>query len=378
MVNNDALQPPVARLGSKVELSFDDFTHSYTRYIYKVELCNADWTPATEVFESDWLVGFNEQPIEDYETSFNTTLLYTHYRVSFPNANTRLKMSGNYRVTVYADESDRDDEPVLEACFMLLSPEMSISASILTNTDIDVNQSHQQIQYSLSFGQRKVIDVSRELHTVVLQNRRWDNAVIDLMPNIQRNGAAEWTHRRELIFPAGNEYHKFEILDPHIGGMGVEQIDWFDPFYHATLYPITPSHNYSFDEDTDGAYIIRRSYDEDNDTQSEYLFVHFQLKSTRLPGGDVYVTGQWDNGFPDPACRLSYDEAAGIYEGSLLLKQGYYNYQFVQADSEGRGVTNHTEGNFYQTENEYIILVYHRPIGSRHDALVGYATIKSK
>ena len=137
------------------------------------------------------------------------------------------------------------------------------------------------------------------------------------------------------------------------------------------------SRKYSY-KMANGSVNVRRSYDEDNDTQSEYLFVHFRLQTPRLPGGDVYVTGQWDNGFPDPACCLSYDESSGDYEGAVLLKQGYYNYQFLQADSEGRGTGSRTDGDFYQTENEYIILVYHRPIGARYDALVGYASVKSK
>ena len=378
VVNNDALQPPVARIGARVELSFDDMTHQYARYIYKVELCNADWSVASDVFESDWLDGFNNQPIENYENSFNTTVLYTHYSITFPNENTRLTLPGNYRVTVYADEDGRSDNPVLEASFMLLSPEMSISAKVLTNTDIDVNQQHQQVEFAVGYGQRRVVDVNRELHTVVMQNRRWDNAVHDLMPNIQRNGAAEWTHRRELIFPAGNEFHKFELLDPHIGGMGIERMEWFDPNYHATLFPIRPTHNYSYDEDANGSYIVRRSYDEDNDTQSEYVFVHFVLQTPRLPGGDVYVTGLWDNGFPNPQYKMHYDEQAGAYECAALLKQGYYNYQFMQPDNDNRGMTSRTEGDFYQTENEYIILVYHRPIGERYDALVGYYRMKSE
>ncbi len=397
VVNNDEMQPPVTRVGGKVVLSFDDLTHEYARYIYKVELCNADWTAASDVFESDWLDGFNAQPIEDYETSFNTTQLYTHYAVAFPNENTRLLLPGNYRVTVYADETGRDSSPVLEAAFMLLAPEMSIAAEVLTNTDIDFNQSHQQLQYSLGYSQRHVVDPSRELHTVVMQNRRWDTAVIDLQPNMQRNGAAEWNHRRELIFPAGNEFHKFELLDPHIGGMGIDRMEWFDPYYHATLFPATPAKSYVYDEDIDGGYIVRRSYDEDNDTQSEYVFVHFLLKSPRLQGGDVYVAGQWANTFPDPQCLMHYNEQQGAYECAILLKQGYYNYQFLQLNegtdsnkdryrdrnrdskmSRPQGTTARTEGDFYQTENEYIILVYHRPIGGRYDALVGYTTIKSE
>lgn len=371
IVKNNPLLPPVAQLGDPIEIAFDELSHEYTRYIYKVEFCNADWSVAEDVFESDYLEGFNGQPIDDYEKSLNTTVLYTHYRLFFPNEDARLLLPGNYRVKIFADERDSSDEPVLEACFAIVAPEMNIMASVSANTEVDFNQRHQQVTYSVGYGGRRVVDPARELHTVVMQNRRWDSAVIDLMPNIQKANGIEWTHRRELIFPAGAEYHKFEILDVHQNGMGVDRVRWFDPHYHATLFASQLQHNYTYSPDQNGAYVIRHSGDEDNDIESEYLFVHFVLASPKLEGGDVYVTGLWDNGFPDPRCRMRYDEQLRAYECAVLLKQGYYNYQYRQLDADGVGQTASTEGDFYQTENEYLILVYHRPQGARYDALVG-------
>lgn len=376
VVNDDPLLPPIARMGERVEISFDELSHDYTRYIYKVEFCNADWTPAEEVFESDYLSGFNGQPIEDYETSFNTTVLYTHYRFGFPNADARLLLPGNYRVRVYSDERDASDEPVLEACFSLLKADMSVFMSVSANTDLDFNQSHQQVTYSLGYGSRRVVDPQRELRTVVFQNRRWDSAVVNLPANIQKATGLEWTHRRELIFPAGSEFHKFEILDVQRNGMGVDRMQWVEPHRHAILFPMQPQRNYTSDHDADGAYIIRAYDDESPDTQAEYLFVHFLLHTPRLAGGDVYVTGLWDDSFPNPQLRMEYDESLGVYETSMLLKQGYYDYQFRQLDTNGVGQTARTEGDFYETENEYMILVYHRPQGARYDALVGFARAK--
>lgn len=377
VMNGDVLLPPVGQLGrSRVEISFDQMSHDYTRYIYKVELCNADWTAATDVFESSWLSGFNGQPIDDYETSFNTTQLYTHYRLTFPNEDCRLLLPGNYRVLISEDGSD---EPVAEACFALFEPRMSVTAAVSANTDIDVNKAHQQLTMSVAYGSCHVVDPERELHTVVLQNRRWDAAVVDLAPNLRRVGGAEWTHRRELIFPAGNEYHKFELQDVQRAGMGIERTGWFDPYFHATLYAAQPARNYTDEPDANGAYVVRHSGNEANDTQSEYAIVHFPFKSEPLPGGDVYVCGLWDNGAPDPHCRMTYDEATGTYEAAILLKQGYYNYQYrFYPHGGGAGQTARTDGNFYETENEYLILLYHRPQGERYDALVGMARLHSK
>ena len=152
--------------------------------------------------------------------------------------------------------------------------------------------------------------------------------------------------------------------------MGVDRIEWFDPFYHATLEAQRPPRSYQYDEDQNGIRVIR-SEDEDADVTAEYVLTHFILETPRLPGGDIYVAGQWTNGERDPECRMEYDEQSGYYEAVVLLKQGYYSYQFVQED----GATVLTMGDFYETENEYATLVYYKGPGDRTDRLVGYARV---
>ena len=380
VVNDDPLLPPIMNLGggNHLEIGFDEFSHEYHRYIYKVEHCNADWSPSTEIFESDYMNGFNGEPIEDYEKSFNTTVLYTHYSLRIPNENISLKLSGNYKLTVYNDEGD-EPVPVLTACFSLVEPGVGIGATVSTNTDIDFNKSHQQVDFSVNYGLVKVIDPHRELKTVVMQNRRWDNCVVNPKPNIQAANKIEFTHNRQLIFPAGNEYHKFEILDVHIPTLNVDRMEWFDPYYHATLYPNQTSRNYLYDEDQNGAFIIRNSDDEDVATTCDYVFTHFTLKSPQLPGGEVYLNGEWTYTRFIPEYRMTYNRETQAYEATALLKQGYYNYNYLFVpDGETQGNSGRTDGNFYETENEYIILVYHRPNGGRYDKLVGYRRMNFK
>ncbi len=380
VVNDDPLLPPIMNLGggNHLEIGFDEFSHEYHRYIYKVEHCNADWSPSTEIFESDYMNGFNGEPIEDYEKSFNTTVLYTHYSLRIPNENISLKLSGNYKLTVYNDEGD-EPVPVLTACFSLVEPGVGIGATVSTNTDIDFNKSHQQVDFSVNYGLVKVIDPHRELKTVVMQNRRWDNCVVNPKPNIQAANKIEFTHNRQLIFPVGNEYHKFEILDVHIPTLNVDRMEWFDPYYHATLYPNQTARNYLYDEDQNGAFIIRNSDDEDVATTCDYVFTHFTLKSPQLPGGEVYLNGEWTYNRFIPEYRMTYNRETQAYEATALLKQGYYNYNYLFVpDGETQGNSGRTDGNFYETENEYIILVYHRPNGGRYDKLVGYRRMNFK
>lgn len=373
-VDGDRMAAPILEMGKHQHLSieFDEMSHDYHRLVYHIQHCNADWTETEGLFESDYLSGFNDQPIEDYENSFNTTQLYTHYRLNLPNSETRMRLSGNYRVQIFDD--DERNEPLLQAEFCIVEPTMSINASVSGNTDIDFNQSHQQVTYSVAYGANRVIDPQRELHTVVMQNRRQDNKVVDLKPNIQKANGIEFTYRRELIFPAGNEFHKFELLDVQKPGMNIDNMRWYEPFYHATLYADRPARNYVYDEDQNGGFIMRTDNDdEQDDITCEYVWVHFTLQVPQpFADGDVYVYGQWSNGSFDPACRMEWNEAAKQYEAAVYLKQGYYNYMYLQEKSEA------PDGNFYETENEYIILVYHRPQGGRYDRLVGYRVMNTR
>lgn len=376
IVDGDPLLPPMLarQRHQHVEISWDEMSHSYLRYIYHLEHCDADWNPSDGIFESDYLAGLNDQLVEDYETSFNTTQLYTHYRLRLPNPQTSMLLSGNYRLRIFHEDDDPDeDEPVLEAQFCVYENAASILTQVSGNTDLDFQKGHQQVTLAVNYGQLRVTDPHRELRAVVLQNRRWDSRADHLEPNIRKANGIEFTHNPHLVFPAGSEYHRFEILDVHRTAMGVDRMEWFEPFYHVTLFPVVPERNYESVEDQNGVYVLRSADDMDDATTAEYVVVHFRLQSPRLPGGDVYVCGEWTGPEFAPQCRMEYDEAHGEYEAAILLKQGYYGYQFRQED----GSTLRTAGDFYQTENEYQTLLYFREQGSRYDRLVGYSKVNT-
>lgn len=380
IANKNPLQPPVIELGGNnhVEISFDQLSHEYHRYIYKIQHCNADWTPSTEIFESTFLEGFNGEPIEHYETSFNTNQLYTNYRIRIPNDDLSLKISGNYLLTVYGDEENDDPEkPVLTAAFSVVEPLTGISATISTNTDIDYNKKHQQISFDINYSRLNVVDPKREIQVFVLQNGRTDNMVTNPKINIQKPDILEYSYNRSLIFPAGNEFHKFEVLGFARANMNVDRIQWFEPYYHVTLYPDKPARNYILENDQNGAFIIRNEDDLDNATTSEYILVHFTFESPQIPGGEIYLNGNWTYNSFNPEYKMIYNPERQAYESVQLLKQGYYNYQYLfLPDGQKTANTDATEGNFYETENDYQIRVYYRGAGSRYDQMVGFQNIK--
>ena len=377
IVNDDWLHDDVITLGTDdwVRISFDHFSHDYHRFIYKIIHCNADWS-TSDLFEVDYMDGFNNQPIEDYENSLNTTMLYTHYRLDLPNDDIQFKASGNYRVEIYLDEDD-DNSLVAVACFRIVEPEMALSATISSNTDIDTNLSHQQISFTVNYNPNEVLDPSTEIKPYIYQNSRTDNFVSLAKPTYISPGHAEYTHNKALIFPAGNEYRRFEVINMHYATQGVDKISFFAPYYHATLYPDTPRRNYSYDEDHDGRYLVRYNLAENTDTEADYIFVHFRLNMPFRPKGNFYLTGEFTYNDFTPEYQAIYNETEQAYEATVLLKQGAYDFMYLWvSDGATAGQTGPAEGNFYEAENEYQIYIYHRPFGGRYDRLVATQQIK--
>lgn len=370
MAGSDWRNLPITQLGGNaIHIDFDELSHDYHRYTYKIEHCEADWSASQDIYENDYMTGYNDNlTIENYEQSINTTQLYTHYRLTIPNENCRLTLSGNYKLTVIDDQTG---DKVLTACFMVYEPKVKVGLAYVTNTDVDINKSHQQVRINMNYNGLRVTNPSTQIKTIVLQNRRWDNAALNTKPDYISADGLQWLHNRQLIFDAGNVYRKFELLDLDHPTMGIDAISWDGERFHAKVIEDTPRPSFVYDESAQGAFIIRNSDNYECNNTCDYAQVHFTLKTTRQPG-EVYINGDWTGDRFLPAYRMQYDEASHCYTATIPLKQGYYSYQYLVEKEDGSSQPVNTEGNFYQTENHYDMLVYYRGNGDRTDQLIGW------
>ncbi|MGL4292805.1 MAG: DUF5103 domain-containing protein [Bacteroidales bacterium] len=372
--------PPLIELrsGQQIEVSFDELSSDMSRISYRIIHCDADWKPS-RISELEYLDGFNQLAVEDAQPSFNTFVPYYHYRIRLPNDQIQFNISGNYAVLFYKDE---DPETIIaSACISVFERQTEVQGYITSNTDISFNGEYQQVGIRLKWKNAFLSNPADELKVVVCQNNRLDNQVVVNHPTRFSANEAVYEHNRNLIFEAGNNYRRFEIVNHQYAAIGVEQIRYFEPMYHVLLSGSQPraSLPYYYDRDQNGRYIIRNSDAQDNDTEADYFMIHFALEDENpFIQGSIYLNGDLTYGLFNDDSKMIYNFESHRYEKALLLKQGHYNYQylFVEHGSD-KGSTKKMEGNFHETQNEYLVRIYHRPPGQRYDRLIGFSLIQN-
>ena len=375
-VNDEWTAPAVIVLGSDdvIHFSFDEMSHVYHRYVCHVTHRNADGS-MSELSEIDYLDGFNDFVIDSWENSHNTTQLYTHYAFDLPNDDLAFKVSGNYRVEVFDEEEDVET-PVVTFDFSVVEPMADIRARVSGDTDRTYNEGEQQLSFVVNYARCNVVSPASDIIPVVYQNRRRDNAVIGVKPTYITGAEVEYVNNKDLIFDAGNEYRRFELTDPNSPGMNVEDVIYHDSAYHALLYVDKPRVSYSNVIDENGRFYVNTLEGYGMPIEADYVNVHFAVNLPYRVGGNYYLLGDFCGDGFDESNMLFYDKDEGYYFASYLLKLGVYNYQYVWLPNGDDAVSmDATEGNFYNTDNEYLIYIYHREFGARYDRLVGFIKI---
>jgi len=376
-VNGSDRLPPVIMMGCDDELTigFDELASDRRYMRYELLHCNAQWKP-DELLSPEYVDGFNEGVIDEYSFSRATLVQYVHYELRLPNEDMRVKLSGNYLVRVYDEQSP--DETLLQVAFSVCEPLMDVKAYVSSRTDVDYNDRHQQLTIAVDVKGTRVNNMLTDVIVTVEQNGRRDNAVALDHPVRIAGSVAWWEHVPALIFDAGNEYRRMETVSTNYPGMGVASIDYVDPLYHVTLNTDASRAGlpYSYDSTQKGRFRIREYNSDYPDTEADYLMTHFTLEMPELINTDIFLDGDFTSRRFAPESRMVYNRATGLYECAVLLKQGAYDYQYLTVPyGLLRGSTAQVEGDFYQTANEYMVKVYLREPGSRYDRMVGMTSV---
>ena len=380
--NDDQLALPILKLGGdgQLLLKFDDLSGGLKSYSYTIVQCDADWHESF-LIQSEYLGGFFENPIDDYALSFNTSMQYSNYQLLIPNDRVQLRYSGNYVLLVY--EGNDREKVVLSRRFYVLDPKVQVTGQVKRATFDPYKGDNQEVDFSVFPTQLKLDDPFREVKVVVVKNNCWDTGIKGLKPIFVRKDELVYDYDKENVFQGGNEYRYFDIRSWKYNGENVDAIGQFDQYYHVTLAKdeLRSNKKYFFYREMNGKYRIESQDREvtDPDTECDYGFVHFSLAvPVPLVGGSVHVFGALSDWKTGTETAMVWNDKTKEYELTLLLKQGYYNYQYVYVDKGDQKIDESVlEGSFYETENDYQIYVYYRGLSGRYDQLVGFQQLSS-
>jgi hypothetical protein len=369
------ISPPLIQLQSQAPLvlEFDDMKGVYEGYRAKIIHCNADWTKSN-LNDIEFTYEYNDYRILKYDQSFSTKVPYYHYLFEVP----KLKLSGNYILAVY---SDRDRSVVLSRRFMVYENRINVSAQARFSQGIDQQFADQQIDFSINYNGYQLIAPQTDLKVFMRKNFRWDQMRTDFKPTNVRpfDHILEYTFfKLENTFPGGNEFRYFDSRTLAARGFGIMELQREADFTKLILFPdkSRADNSYIQLEDLNGQYIVDQRESGRGSVEADYTPVLFNLHIAEDPDITVYVNGSFNLWQLNERNKMTYNPDNKAYEAEILLKQGVVNYDYTIVRANSKPDESYVEGNYAATENDYDILVYHRPPASRADLLVGYRTVE--
>lgn len=366
---------PIIKLGGHFTLEFDDLNGNQEEYTFEIEHFDYNWQPSG-LIATEYINGYASDWIREYEDSFNTFQPYTHYSLQIPNDNTRIKLSGNYVIKVL----NEDSEIVFTRPFIVYETKVDVGVGVHRSRDIATLNTKQNVQFVINHPNLLINNPGMEIKVSIYQNNDWNTVIKNIKPQFYRGSQLLYKYVNDISYWAGNEYLFFDTKQIRGATNNVAKVelnDIFDTYLYLDEERIHKT--YTLNPDINGNFVIRTTDSDDAATEADYTWVHFALETFEvLKDDDLYIYGSFNGWKLTDENKMTYNENLKSYTGKLLLKQGFYNYLYVTANKEG-AVNNHAiEGSFYQTENDYSVVVYYRPMGSRYDQVIGYGKANSE
>ena len=374
----DELSLPIINLNSAEQLliSFDDLDTDIKDYYFTIIHCKSDWT-ASDLMQSEYIDGFTDEPITNYEFSFNTLQKYSHYSFNFPTEELKPLLSGNYVFKIY----EQGGETIAFKRFMVLETMLTIKAEVRRATLVDDRKTKHEIDFIIKHPNITIADPFSDIKVTIKQNNRGDNAITDLKPLFVKNNELIYDYQENNTFWGNNEFRHFDIKSLRYQSERIKEIIFDSTYHHVYLFNDRkrPYDRYSIEPDINGKFLIKSQEGWKSSIEADYAFVHFTLPVDHISYGELYVIGEFTNWQLEASNKLKYNADKMQYEASIYIKQGYYNYHYALKDTTTNRVdVSFIEGTHYQTRNDYYIYVYYRAVGDRYDRFVGFLKTSSK
>jgi hypothetical protein len=376
------LDPPVIQLGSndKLQLMFDDMSNETYRFKYTFVHCTANWKDS-QLEQFEYLDGYYEDEIMDYQFSVNAIPGYIHYDLMFPNANMNIKLSGNYILKVYLDEPT-DENIIFTRRFFVTEPLVNISVTIpYYPKKLEFTRFKQQIDLKLTTPDLFNAEPMQRMNVTIQQNGRWDNAKTGLKPTSISMNMLDYDYPAGIVFDGGNDFRHFNMESFWYKSMYISEIISNKEGYDVMLHTegTRKGREYETLNDLNGKCVVQARKDQVTATEGEYAHVFFSLKIPEFKDADVYILGQLNDWQLNDKSLMKYDSRYRMYTGEMFLKQGFYEYNYVLVQNGStKGDITAIEGDHWETDNNYTVYVYYREKVPEYDRLVGYMIVNSR
>ena len=360
---------PIIKLGEPLSLSFDALNGNEDDFYYKITHHNYDWTES-DLSKGEYLSGFDDVRIESFINSLNTLEIFTNYNLSIPNRETRrINKSGNYLISIYDDYGDL----MFSRKFMVVEPIASVGVSIRRSRDLKYVEGSQVVNFTVNSPSLLLINPKQNLHTVIIKNNNLNNTIRGLKPQFSLGSEFIYKYDAEASFGGGNEFLAFDSKEVRSAVNGIRRVELNDIFEHFLYTNIDRyDREYTYNPDVNGSFVVSNIDADNSATEAEYVRTYFSLDHYGDIGdSEIHIYGGFNNWAVDDSTLMKYDEGSGKYKNTRLFKQGFYNYKYVLVDPDGYIDGGAVSGDFWQTENEYAVVVYYREQGGRFDRIIG-------
>ncbi|WP_125723633.1 type IX secretion system plug protein [Flavobacterium ustbae] len=376
-IQNGSNVVPIFELGASFSFQFDDLFGNEANYYFEIIHCDYNWIP-TEIPKTDYVLGMDNQRITDFSNSFNTLQVYTHYRLSFPNQFTQqLRLSGNYMLKIL----NEDREVVFSRKFILFESHCTVGAQVKRSRNLSNIDYKQNLEFTILSNDIAFQTPLQNVKVVLLQNGNFHTEIKNIVPQYTIGNQLIYKYDKETQFWGGNEFLYFENKDIRAASNNVAKIGSNNDIYNAFLYTNAARGNqiYTLYEDVNGNFVVKNINGSNNDIEADYAWVYFSLSAPAFRmNKDIYITGMFNNYSISPEYKMDYNNDKGVFEKAIMIKQGFTNFQYTVADKKGAiDFENAIDGNFYQTENEYTILVYYKEATDRYQRVIGKGNANS-
>ena len=366
--------------GDQLELNFDDMDNDVKSYYYTFQPCDYNWDPV-DISTFNYIKGFTQQRITNYRYSSIALTHYTHYQALLPDRTTTITMSGNYLLKVYLDGDT--SKLAFTRRLLVLDQKAAITAQIVQPFRPQLAHTHQKVRFAANIAGLNSFSAAQQVKVVILQNNRWDNSQKDIAPTFVRGSTLDYSTEDCCTFPGGKEWRWLDLRSLHLQSdrvdTGIYKKNSTEFFLKTDVDRSTQ--RYAYYRDQNGMYSVE-TYETINPYwQSDYATVHFVLappEGIPYAGKDVYLAGQLTDYELNSKTRMTFNEARKRYECTAFLKQGYYNYTYIAVDKNNPLQRTDLEGDYWETENTYTILMYYRSFTDRNDQLIGVSRINSR